>query len=212
MSGRIRRGLGPVLALIVALTFAVASVQAESTEQQPSAKVTAKTSAFTLIPWTIGTGQWVTILQNNIKTAEMKDLFVTSSLEAGVYTQTASTGLDSTTAHAKLEVRALVDGNEIEPGPAVYADRVQTLNTFLMFDEMINLIMRTVSAASFSWVGIDIPVGVHNITIQARVVTDGSTIFGTFTAMGGVGKGTMTVESVRLIKDEDVIADPPLVP
>ena len=201
-----------LLAFGVGLPLVVATAQAQSTEQQPSAKVTAKTAAFTLIPFTIGTGDWVTILSNDIKTAEMKDLFVTASLEAGVYTQTGVTGTGTSTAHAKLEVRALVDGSEIEPGPAAYADRVQTLSTFMMFDEMIDLMMRTVNAASFSWVGIDIPVGVHNIAIQARVVTDGSATFGTFTAMGGVGKGTMTVESVRLIKEEDVIADPPLVP
>src|SRR5438876_6163739 len=140
-----RKAIGWLLALIVALPLTVATVAGQTTQQQPSAKVTAKTSQFTLIPPTTGTGGWVTILSNNIKTAEMKDLFVTAALEAGVYTQTAVTGTGTSTAHAKLEVRALVDGNEIEPGPAAYADRVQTLSTFMMFDEMIDLRMRTVN-------------------------------------------------------------------
>ena len=200
-----RRLLKGLVVLCVASALGMATGQAQASDQQPSAKVTAKTASFTLIPFTTGTGGWVTILENDIKTAEMKDLFVTASLEAGVWTTPAVPGTGTSEAHAKLEARALVDGNEIEPGPAVYADRVQTLTTLLSFDEMIDLMMRTVHAASFSWVGIDIPVGVHRVTIQARVVTDG---FGTFFASGGVGKGTMTVESVRLIRGEDV----PLVP
>ena len=203
-----RKAIGWLLALILALPFAVATVEGQTTQQQPSAKVTAKTSQFTLIPPTTGTGGWVTILSNNIKTAEMKDLFVTAALEAGVYTQTAVTGTGTSTARGKLEVRILVDGLEIEPGPATYADRVQTLSTFLMPTEMIELMLRTMHAASFSFVGIDIPVGVHNVAVQARVSTEGSSVSGTFSALGSVGKGTMTVESVRLIKGEDV----PLVP
>src|SRR5438094_5532451 len=207
MKRNYRTVIGWLLALTLALPLAVATVQGQTTQQQPSAKVTAKTSQFTLIP-TTGTGDWVTILSNNIKTAEMKDLFVTAALEAGVYTQTAVTGTGTSSARGKLEVRILVDGLEIEPGPATYADRVQTLSTFLMPTEMIELMLRTMHAASFSFVGIDIPVGVHNVAVQARVSTEGSATFGTFSALGSVGKGTMTVESVRLIKGEDV----PLVP
>src|SRR5436309_8823546 len=207
MKRNYRTVIGWLLALTLALPLAVATVQGQTTQQQPSAKVTAKTSQFTLIP-TTGTGDWVTILSNNIKTAEMKDLFVTAALEAGVYTQTAVTGTGTSSARGKLEVRILVDGQEIEPGPATYADRVQTLSAFLMPTEMIELMLRTMHAASFSFVGIDIPVGVHNVAVQARVSTEGSATFGTFSALGSVGKGTMTVESVRLIKGEDV----PLVP
>jgi|SRR5438094_2071529 len=207
MKRNYRTVIGWLLALTLALPLAVATVQGQTTQQQPSAKVTAKTSQFTLIP-TTGTGDWVTILSNNIKTAEMKDLFVTAALEAGVYTQTAVTGTGTSSARGKLEVRILVDGLEIEPGPATYADRVQTLSTFLMPTEMIELMLRTMHAASFSFVGIDIPVGVHNVAVQARVTTEGSAVSGTFSALGSVGKGTMTVESVRLIKGEDV----PLVP
>ena len=92
MKRNYRKVIGWLLALILALPFAVATVEGQTTQQQPSAKVTAKTSQFTLIPPTTGTGGWVTILSNNIKTAEMKDLFVTAALEAGVYTQTAVTG------------------------------------------------------------------------------------------------------------------------
>jgi len=193
------------LALSLALPFAVATVQAQ-TEQQPSAKVTAKTSRFVLITNTTATSDWVTILSNDIKTAEQKDLFVTAALEAGLYTQTqVISGNTTSTATARVQVRVLVDGVEIEPGPITYADRTQTISALLLPAQMIDLIQRTMAAASFSWVGIDIPVGVHNVAVQARVDTESGA---TSAAMGGIGKGTMTVESVRLIKGEDV----PLVP
>jgi len=42
----------------------------------------------------------------------------------------------------------------------------------------------------------------NKISVQARVDTGGS---GSFSATGAVGKGTLTVEDVRLIKGEDVV-------
>src|SRR2546428_8769011 len=103
-----RKAIGWLLALILALPFAVATVEGQTTQQQPSAKVTAKTSQFTLIPPTTGTGGWVTILSNNIKTAEMKDLFVTPALEPGVFTQTPLSGTRNSHAPGKLEGSILV--------------------------------------------------------------------------------------------------------
>jgi len=57
--------------------------------------------------------------------------------------------------------------------------------------------------------GADVPVGVHTIAVQARITTVGSADTGSFQAFGTIGKGTMTVESVRLIRDPDVIVDVP---
>src|SRR6266404_5441756 len=85
--------VGAVLALGLALPFAVATGNAQ-TPQQPSAKVTAKVSNRTLIgPVSAADGTeadsgWVTILCNNIKTANMKDLFITAALEVGIETET----------------------------------------------------------------------------------------------------------------------------
>src|SRR3989442_3582179 len=138
-----RKTIGWLLALILALPFAVATVEGQTTQQQPSAKVTAKTSQFTLIPPTTGTGGWVTILSNNIKTAEMKDLFVTAALEAGVYTPTAGTGTGTSPAPGKLEVRILVDGLEIETRPATYAGPGQRRSPVLLAPAQIQLLRRT---------------------------------------------------------------------
>lgn len=225
-----------MLAVSLMLSLSLVSSQAQS---QPSAKVTAKTSSIVLLPETTGTGDWQTILANNIKTPNQKDLFVTVSLEVGLFTQTLvrskNQARDTSTAEATVEVRVLVDGTVLEPGAVVFGRRTQTLSATLegaiagcltivtnldgslsivvdpncVTPEVIELILRSMDAASFSFVGVDIPVGVHTVAVQARISTSGSAQEGSFSALGTVGKGSMTVESVRLIKNEDVVLEVP---
>src|SRR6059036_3816170 len=92
-----------MLALILAFPSSIGTSQAQSAVQQPSAKVTAKTSNVTLIPETTGTSDWVTILCNNIKMPNRKDLFITASLETGLYTRTLVP--PEATARASVQVR-----------------------------------------------------------------------------------------------------------
>jgi len=70
--------------------------------------------------------------------------------------------------------------------------------------ETIELILDSMDAASFNFVAVDVPQGVHTVSVQARIDSTGSAQTGSFSALGTVGKGSVTVESVRLIKNEDV--------
>jgi len=212
---------------------------------EPSAKVTAKVSNRTLIgPVSAADGTeadsgWVTILCNNIKTANMKDLFISASFEVGLYTDTLVRSknmvTDTSTADAAVRVRVLLDGNVVklvEPGEVTYGRRKQTLSATLegqignclVFDpithaisvnedcvqpEIIQLILETMDAASFNFVAVDVPQGVHTISVQARIDTGTTAQLGSASAEGLVGKGSMTVESVRLIKDPNVVLDVP---
>src|SRR5207247_7556869 len=101
---------------------------------------------------------WVTILCNNIKTANMKDLFITAALEVGIETETASP--PETESKAKIEVRVLRDGQEVEPGVVVYGKREQELE-LSAGAQTAELELETLDAASFSFVDVDVPVGVH---------------------------------------------------
>jgi len=217
--------IGGVLALSVLL--AVTTGQAAG---QPSSKVTFQTSDLVLIPETTGTGDWVTVLGNVIKTANNKDMFISGSLECGLFTQTLvkSKGMkkDTSTASVSIQVRALVDGEVVPPGIVTYAARTQTLSATLegaiascltivtnadgslsvvldedcVTPEEIELILNTLSAQSFDFVAVDVPQGVHTVQLQARISTSTSTQLGSASALGLVGKGTVTVESVRLVK------------
>jgi len=206
-------------------------------DSQPSSKVTAKTANLTLLPKTTGTGQWQTLLSNTIKTANQKDLFINTSFEVGLFTQTtvSSKNLvpDTSVGQAQVDVRVLLDGKQVEPGVVVFGRRSQTLTATLegaigkclvsttnadgtisttvnldcVTPETIELILDSTTATSFNFVALDVSQGVHTISVQARVDTIGSAQAGQYAAMGTVGKGSMTVESVRLIKDPNVILD-----
>jgi len=142
---------------------------------------------------------------------------------------------DTSTADANVQVQVLLDGQPVQPGDkragVVYGRRTQTLSATLegaiagclsivtnldgsqsivldptcVLPATIELILDSMDAASFNFVAVDVPQGVHTITVQARIDTTGSADTGSFKAMGTVGKGSMTVESVRLIKDPNVI-------
>ena len=224
-----------VALLGLTLAFAVTTSHAQN---QPSAKVTAKTANLTLLPKTT-TNDWHTVLANNIKTANQKDLFISASFEVGLYTQTLVNSKnmqkDTSTAEATVQVRVLLDGNVVEPGRVVFGRRSQTLSATLegaiagclsivtnvdgtlsiivdeecVTPETIELILDTMNAAAFSFVATDVPQGVHTISVQARIGTATSAQTGSASALGMVGKGSVTVESVRLIKDEDVVVEIP---
>ena len=123
----------------------------------------------------------------------------------------------------------------VEPGEVVYGRRSQTLSATLegaiagclsvvtnldgslgivlnqacVQPEVIDLILDTMDAASFNFVAVDVPQGVHTVSVQAQINTTGTVQNGTFEAKALVGKGSVTVESVRLIKDPNVVLDVP---
>jgi hypothetical protein len=198
-------GIGAMVALSLSWPLSVGTGQAQSPPNQASAKVTAKVSDVTLIGPTTTQSDYVSLLCNNIKTANMKDLFITAALQVGLFTRTAQTVVSpDAQARAAVQVRVLLDGQVVEPGVVVYGQRIQTLR----LDESIELQLDSLDAASFSFVAVDVSQGVHEICVQARVdTTGGSGTSGTFSATGAVGKGTVTVESVRLIRGEDVVLD-----
>src|SRR5262245_46474764 len=185
-------------------------------------------------------GQWMTLLSNRIKTSNQKDLFIGASFEVGLYTKTLVRSKlmvsDTSKAVAKVEVRVLVDGVPAQPGAVTFGRRSQTLSATLegaisgclslstnldgsvsivlneacVRAEEIELILDTMDAASFNFVAVDVPQGIHTISVQAQIGVEGAVQNGEYRAAALVGKGSMTVESIRLIKAEDVIAVPEL--
>src|SRR6185503_5302714 len=125
--------------MIAMLALSLAAVTGYAQTSQPSAKVTAKVGGINVISsLTAGINQtntsateWQTILENNIKTANQKDLFINPSLEVGLLTDTlvrSKNGTsDTSMASAGVEVRVLIDGQEALPGVVTYGRRTQTL-------------------------------------------------------------------------------------
>ena len=203
---------------------------AEPTGGQPSAKFAFQTSELALIKQTSGTNGWVTILSSPIKMPSSKELFVSASLEAGLFTQTLvkskNNKKDTSTASVAIQVQALIDNTPVPPGVVTYAARTQTLSATLegaiggclsvvtnpdgtqtvvvdqncVTPEEIDLILSTLSAASFNFVASNVPVGTHMLSIQARISSSTSVQNGSATAEALVGKGTVIAQTVRATK------------
>jgi hypothetical protein len=196
----------------------------------PSAQFAFSTSDLTLIEQTTGTSGWVTILAGKMKTPSSKEIYVSASIEAGLYTQTLvrSKNLkkDTSTASVAIQVRTLIDGTPMPPGTVTYAARTQTLSATLegaiagcltivtnpdgtqsiildpdcVTPEEIELILNTLNAASFNFVASNVPVGTHTISLQARISSTTSVDTGTASAKALVGKGTMIAQIVRAVR------------
>jgi hypothetical protein len=219
-----------ILVAVVCLTFSFGTEA--FAEGQPSAKATCQVADITLIQDT-NQQDWTTILSNTIKTANSKDLFIDASLECGLYTQTlvrSKNGVkDTSIATATIKVRVLIDGVEAYPGEVVFGRRQQTLsatlegmiagcltvgdNNNIILDENcvtpeeIELILETMDAAAFNFVMDDLSAGVHEIQVQAMIDTSTSSNTGTAQALATIGKGSVTIEEVRMIKNEDILLD-----
>ena len=179
-------------------------------------------------------GEWATIMASRLKTSNMKDLFVDVSLETSLFTETnvkSKNGQrDTTTAQGQIEVQVLVDGQPAHPGVVVFDRRVQTLTAVfqgLLTDsivldpltgvitideatvepEEVGLLLDTMQAGSFNFIAQDVSSGIHTIEVQARIDLGGEAQAGNLVAKAAVGKGSVTVEEIRLIKDADIVLD-----
>lgn len=214
-----------VLALCLSLGTAFA---------QPSAKVTAQAGDLSVVKFE----SYAPIFTQTIKTSEAKDLFIDVSLECGLTTNTKvmSKKLQRaiSQAEAVITVKVLVDGVEALPGEVTFARRYQALiaefagdisgalkmedgiiviDETLIEEEMLALILDTMSANSFNFVAPNVSVGVHTIEVWANphwVVEgqqfepeEGELMYDNVATKAYVGKGSVTVESVRSVKSEE---------
>jgi hypothetical protein len=202
-----------------------ASLQTEGTSPLASLAFASSISELTLITQTSGTSGWVTILSAPIKTSGAKGIYVSASLETGLFTHSLVSSKnnlkDSSTGSASIQVQALIDGTPMPPGTVTYAARTQTLpatlegaiagclsanGTTVVLDpncvtrEEIDLILSTLSASSFNFVASGLPGGDHTVTLQARISSSTSVQQGSASAEALVGKGAMVAQVIQTAK------------
>jgi hypothetical protein len=225
--------------LTVAALALVAPLSLQADNTNASAKVTVQSSYLNVLgPITASTStkgditsDWQPVLAQAIKMANNHDLLIGAAFEVGLLTSTTVSSknmvIDTSTATANIQVRAMVDGVPAAPGEVVYGKRSQLLSATLegaiagclsivtnnlgglqivldtncVVAEVIGLIQDTVSANSFSFVAPNLSAGWHSIEIQAKIDAQGDNQNGTFKAAGLLGKGTLNLESVRMAKD-----------
>ena len=222
-----------VLTVASILLLALAGGAAFAQNSQPASKATAMAGDISVIakfahnPFE----EFGTILSNRIKTPNQKDLFLGVTMECGLLTKTTakSKGGDKDTAIAEagIQVQVLIDGKPAAPGPVTFCKRRQELSaTFqglidgcltvaedgvnIILDEdclepeEVSLMQSTMTASGYNFIAGNLGPGVHNIEVQARIglFTDAETT-DRVEARGMIGKGSLIVEEVRMIKGEE---------
>jgi hypothetical protein len=197
-----------------------------SAQSGPASKATMKMGGINILNKG-STGGFTTILKTQIKTSSQKDLMMNVALECGLLTRTkvsSKQGIsDTSSAQASVKLRVMVDGREASPGEVVYCKRSQELSaTFagimqsctdtnadgtITQDECtwtaeeLTLVLDTMNANSFNFGLLQVGTGLHNIEVQAAIESGTTVQFGAADANASIGKGSITVEEVRLIKD-----------
>ncbi|TET40913.1 MAG: hypothetical protein E3J66_06140 [Dehalococcoidia bacterium] len=221
------------LAIVLLLSLGVGSAFAADQNPNASAKATAQIAELHVISQTTGDpadSGWVLILDQTIKTANKKDLFIDASLLSALYTKTnvkSKGGVkDTSSALAVVWLKVVVDEElpgeqEAFPGAIVYNARYQELSATLqgIIDstapivigdpEEIELIIATMSANSFNFIVPDLSSGMHTIEVWAKCSTDADSMEGDAKAIAVIGLGSVTVEEVRMVKGENVIVELP---
>jgi hypothetical protein len=157
-------------------------------------------------------GQWEEISTNEIRVPEAKDLSINVSLESEVSTNNRVKPDVPALSEALVEVkvRVLVDGVEADPGEVIFARRFQALvfkNAEMPRPEHIVVTANhMVSANSFTFVAEDVPRGTHDIVVETKIVA--CQVIGDECGMHpgtavSLGNGTVTVECVEMIDDDD---------
>lgn len=169
-----------------------------------------------------------TIMSSTIKSSNQKDLIMDVSLECGLLTRTkvsSRTGIsDTSSAQASVMVRVLVDGKVAKPGEVVFCKRTQELSaTFSgilqeckdinldgtlsqdecsFLPEELSLVLGTMNANSFNFILDNISSGLHKIEVQAKIESGTSVQLGSADAKASIGKGSIVVEEMRLIRNQ----------
>jgi hypothetical protein len=168
------------------------------------------------------------ILEQTIKTANGKDLFIDISLQSAVFTGTTVKSKnmvrDTSSASASVFLWVWIDKGTPDarlafPGPVVYNARTQTLTAVLQgvipyewpgeitVPEEIGLFIGTMSANAFNFIVDDLSSGMHTVTVDAACASMAMNQQGCASSMAVIGLGSMTVEEVRMVKGEDAVPE-----
>jgi hypothetical protein len=194
-------------------------------DPQPAAKFAAMVKGPMIIPATANSFDWKPVLSTTIKVPSQKDLLIGVSFETGLYTNTQVSGKNgatvSSTASADLQVKVLLNNQELAfPKSVTFDRRLQTLSATLggviqsctvplsgvitigsdciVTDEMVGLVLDTLSAHHFNFVAPNLASGTYNLQVLVKGTAYQSGMLApndppTIT----VGNGALTVEQVR---------------
>jgi hypothetical protein len=237
----VKKVIAIVLAVTLVAMLGVTGVFAQEQNENASAKATAQIDFLHVmsVAHTDSLNDFAfdfdadEILEQTIKTANGKDLFIDISLQSAVFTGTTvkSKGGNRDTSSASASVflwvwidKGTPDARLAFPGPVVYNARTQTLTAVLQgivelveedggyalnitAPEEIGLFIGTMSANAFNFIVDDLSSGMHTVTVDAACASIAMNQQGCASSMAVIGLGSMTVEEVRMVKGEDAVPE-----
>jgi hypothetical protein len=147
--------------------------------------------------------EWTPILGTQIKRPGKKDLFLLVTAECGMFTSAGEAFAD-----AAVYIRVYVGGSEAMPGEVALCGKSNGLQAPFgklttcgshaasscgLSDDERNELERSLRSHGFNFLLLDLPNGIQNIVVKARVI-HGST----GPAVGFIGKGSLEVAAENL--------------
>lgn len=92
-------------------------------------------------------------------------------------------------------------------GVADAGDGIIQYSECTIYDESLQLWLATLNANAFFFALDDVGTGWHDVEVQARILVSGKSQNGATGTRAWVGKGSVTIEEVRLVKGQDITKD-----
>ncbi|QRK08689.1 hypothetical protein JQX13_00415 [Archangium violaceum] len=204
-----------------------------------SARHTVRLSELLLLPRVstlttnqTASGEWKDLLHTTLTTQQRKNLVMVVALETGLHTEAPPPARggpapgDGPSARGTLELRLLLDGTQVAPGPLVLAENTQNFMTrygdmlgtcgdidkdgtvysseCIFSDEERRRVLRALELHAVSFALDDIDTGTHDLRVQARITVTSQGASGSASAGAWIGRGSITIEEVRLVKSFDI--------
>lgn len=166
----------------------------------------------------------VELMSARLKTSSPTDLMLQVTAECALWTDVATTGNDSSTAIARVEIWIEIDGEVVpvssddtatggtgtpievgqaEKGRVVFCNRAYQMTVANADDEdlMIKMFNRTRNANAFNWLTLNVGSGQHEIKVFGSLTSEYTA---NAFAKAAIGKRTLIVEPTKLANDASI--------
>ena len=93
----------------------------------------------------------------------------------------------------------------VDPETGEITGYTTTIDEECVRPEELGLLLNTMDANSFNFIAPDVGTGVHKVEVQAMIGSYTQAQEGTAEAKAAIGKGSLLVEEVKMIKDEEAV-------
>ncbi|GAC1412620.1 MAG: hypothetical protein NVSMB57_08090 [Actinomycetota bacterium] len=211
-----------ILAAVLITGYLVGSTTLDARANLPANRVGVAASTLEKLAVQTNQGQQsttVTLLSSTFRSSNLIDLEIHFSAECALFTdvKTVNTGTSNDTSQAIATVQSWIeiDGNPVpvtqnagngkpDDGRIVFCNRDHKLNTVFKDDTNDDSItiadyIHSREANAFNWMALNVPAGVHTLTVRATLTANVTTPNGMAKAL--IGKRTLIVNPEHLAPD-----------